>query len=154
MICLLQTKTANTVHTGILQVWQGPFSIFEWGLGTRLKETTTEKYREEKLWCKRNWRTFYIHVKCCYPTIVTSHIVNKNRKMMCVGLVTEAFTYAPPCVLVLWWISFQTTVFWAPVVTEVPTVKIRRASKAFLSSYVWVRSEYHNNSWWHIYKSK
>ena len=35
---------------------------------------------------------------------------------------------------VLWWMSFHVTWLGRPVVTDVPTVKTKRASKAFLRS--------------------
>ena len=44
-------------------------------------------------------------------------------------------TYEPPCIEVLWCISFHTTALVAPLVCDVPTVKISRASKAFFSNF-------------------
>ena len=52
-----------------------------------------------------------------------------NRKMS-----TFTYPWGPPYMLVLWWISFHVTWLGRPVVTDVPTVKTRRASKAFLKS--------------------
>ena len=37
--------------------------------------------------------------------------------------------------LVLWWISFQVTVFCCPVVLDMPTVNINLASNACLSNF-------------------
>ena len=49
-------------------------------------------------------------------------------------LVHTTATYCPPIIVVLWWISFHTTTFWAPVVTDVPIVNIILAWNAFWSS--------------------
>ena len=43
-------------------------------------------------------------------------------------------TYAPPLVLVLWWIPFHTTQLERPVVIEVPTVKEILRLKAVINS--------------------
>ena len=43
-------------------------------------------------------------------------------------------TYGSPCIEVLWCISFHTTALLVPVVCDVPTVNISRASNAFFSN--------------------
>ena len=48
-----------------------------------------------------------------------------NKSPYCVG---------PPCVEVLWWISFHVTILFLPLVVDRPTVKMSLWSKACLSS--------------------
>ena len=45
-----------------------------------------------------------------------------------------SYPWAPPCMLVLWWMSFHVIWFESPVVMEVPTVNTRRALKALCKS--------------------